>query len=115
MAAAGGTDKYNHPLLCKHPPKLHVWVQGSEFTRILACGQVAVSDLHGDIVARCGRSYTTTGKCALQVPAGVHYEFEGRQFGALSVVRKLLEVQWGLGNTTDPRPRPSLTRNAAFD
>ena len=81
----------------------------------VASGRVHVNDLHGDIVARCGPAYARTGRCELQVPHGVHYEFEGRQYGALSVVRKLLQVQWGLGNTTDLRPRPSLTRNAAFD
>ena len=47
-----------------------------------------------------GAGYTKTGKCALQVPNGVHFELAGRQYCALSVARTLLELQWGLGNTS---------------
>ena len=65
-------------------------------------GRVVINDLHGDIVAKCGEDYTKTGNCSLQVPSGVHYEFEGRQYCALSVTRKLLEVQWGLGDAKPP-------------
>ena len=32
--------------------------------------------------------------------AGVHFEYEGRQYGALSVVRKIMEVMWGFSGTT---------------
>ena len=65
----------------------------------IASGRVTINDLHGDIVAKCGGNYTETGHCELQVPNGVHYEYEGRQYGALSVTRKLLEVQWGMRKT----------------
>ena len=48
-------------------------------------------------MARCGTGYASTGVCELQVPSGVHYEYAGRQYCALSVTRKLLEAQWGMG------------------
>ena len=34
----------------------------------VASGRVAINDLHGDIVAKCGAEYATTGNCSLQVP-----------------------------------------------
>jgi hypothetical protein len=66
----------------------------------VAAGAVTINDLHGDIVAQCGSSYTKTGKCLLQVPQGVHYEYTGRQYCALSVTRKLLQVQFNLGDNS---------------
>ena len=59
-------------------------------------GQVIINDLHGDIISRCGANYSKTGRCELQVPNGVHFEFEGRQYCALSVAHKLLQVQFGM-------------------
>ena len=70
----------------------------------IASGRVQINDLHGDIVSKCGAAYAKTGKCELQVPNGVHYEFAGRQYGALSVTRKILEVLWGLGLKKPPKP-----------
>jgi hypothetical protein len=58
---------------------------------------VVVNDLHGAIVSKCGAEYAKTGHCELQVPNGVHYEYEGRQYGALSVVRVILRELWGMG------------------
>ena len=34
----------------------------------VASGRVALNDLHGDIVAKCGAGDTQTGNCSLQVP-----------------------------------------------
>eukprot|EP01047_Picozoa_sp_COSAG01_P024697 COSAG01_NODE_1534_length_9989_cov_4.712235_6_plen_86_part_00 len=48
----------------------------------VAAGAVTINDLHGDIVAQCGSGYTKTGKCLLQVPQDVHYEYTGRQYTA---------------------------------
>eukprot|EP01046_Picozoa_sp_COSAG06_P082052 COSAG06_NODE_29127_length_562_cov_0.863931_1_plen_156_part_00 len=59
---------------------------------------VVVNDLHGAIVSKCGAAeYGKTGHCELQVPNGVHYEYEGRQYGALSVVRAILRELWEMG------------------
>jgi hypothetical protein len=33
---------------------------------------------------------------------GVHYEYEGRQYGAMSVVRTIMEAMWGLSGATIP-------------
>ena len=74
----------------------------------IASGRVQINDLHGDIVSKCGAGYAKTGKCELQVPNGVHYEFAGRQYGALSVTRKILEVLWGLGLKKPLKPLKQL-------
>jgi hypothetical protein len=63
-------------------------------------GRVVINDLHGDLIARCGPTYTATGACELQLPNNVHYECEGRQYCALSVVAKILEVLYGFGRST---------------
>ena len=37
---------------------------------------------------------------SLQLPNNVHYECEGRQYCALSVVAKILELLYGFGRST---------------
>ena len=64
----------------------------------IASGRVVVNDLHGDLTARCGPNYIATGKCQLQVPNNVHFVFEGRQYCAISVARKILQVLHGFGS-----------------
>lgn len=63
----------------------------------IASGRIAVNDLHGDVVARCGANYTATGHCELQIPANVHYEYEGREYCGLSVVRSILQALYNFG------------------
>lgn len=63
----------------------------------IASGRVAVNDLHGDVVSRCGANYTATGYCELQIPRNVHYVYEGRQYCALSVVNSILRALYKFG------------------
>ena len=70
----------------------------------IASGRVVVNDLHGDVVRRCGANYTATGRCELQIPNNVHYEYEGRQYCALSVTRAVLQALYGFGTPLTPAP-----------
>ena len=81
----------------------------------IASGRVAVNDLHGDVVARCGANYTATGQCELQIPANVHYEYEGREYCGLSVVRSILQAlyKFGLPLGLDSPPHESPAAAAA--
>ena len=63
----------------------------------VASGRVVVNDVHGDVVARCGANYTATGDCELQIPRNVHFEYEGRNYCALSVVRSILKALFNFG------------------
>ena len=65
-------------------------------------GNVAISDLHGAIVAACPKTYPADGNCsALQWPKGVHFVHAGRVLCGQQVSTAIVSALLNFWNDID--------------